>query len=232
MINLSSLTIIINCYNSATYLAETLSNLINSDNYFKIFVVDNCSTDSTRAIANNFASFQTRVSVFSTPTHCSLGEARNFAISLVSTQYFGFVDSDDLVLKNRFSTQLKCMTSLNSPASFTNSFSLDNKYRLTKLPGYGTSVRSLSTTDLLDSYHPSLSSILFDRDFLLNNIRNPIFNPKFSFIEEYDLLLRLSLSSPILYIPDYLTLWRINDKGLTLSSPEKFIEERLFLYQD
>lgn len=230
MIDPSSLTVVVNCFNSQSTLPLTLHYLVNSSFAFDILVVDNCSTDATCNIASKYASHYLYITLLSTSTHMSLGEARNFALSHVKSTYIGFVDSDDLVSLDRFDLQISLMQHFNAMISFTNSFSLDSKFRVVKLPGYGNSPRLLSTDDLIKHYHPSLSSILFNTSWLINNLQSPIFDPSYSFLEEYDVMIRASVHTPVLYIPTYLVYWFINPGGLTSLHSDQFLSERKKLY--
>ena len=93
--------LIVNCYNSAKYLDETLSSLVGQsyDNY-EIFCIDNCSSDNTVSIINNYAETRDYVTLLSLDHHVSLVEARIFALNNIQLEsdfsYFGFCDSDDL----------------------------------------------------------------------------------------------------------------------------------------
>lgn len=97
--------IVINAYNSAATISETLESIKSAfePHSFKvqIILVDNQSNDDTQRI---FESFNTnndvRLSYVETPHFMTIGAARIFALSHIRSDLFAFVDSDDLISSN------------------------------------------------------------------------------------------------------------------------------------
>ena len=55
MSNLPAVSVIIPLYNAEKYIGECLESLLNQTfQNFEVIVVDDCSTDSSRAVAENF----------------------------------------------------------------------------------------------------------------------------------------------------------------------------------
>ncbi len=87
-------SIILNCYNGAEFLKETLESIkVQTFSDYEIIFVDNCSVDSSAEIAQQF---DNRLKYFKTDKHVKLGEARNVALSKCSGEYIAFIDADDL----------------------------------------------------------------------------------------------------------------------------------------
>jgi len=97
------LSVIIASYNHQDYIAETLESLEKQTfQDFEIIVVDDGSTDKTVEVAKNFPS---RAQIF-TQENQGVVAARNRGASLAKGQYICFVDSDDVVLPDRFARQV------------------------------------------------------------------------------------------------------------------------------
>lgn len=102
------LSVIIASYNHQDYIAETLKSLENQTfQDFEIIVVDDGSTDKTVEVARNFPS---RAQIF-TQENQGVVAARNRGVSLSQGEYICFVDSDDVVLPERFDRQVAALDS-------------------------------------------------------------------------------------------------------------------------
>ena len=87
-------SIVVPAYNSETTLGETLRSLLaQTFSSFEIVVVDDGSTDGTRAVAAGFA--DPRIQIVSQANR-GLAGARNTGIHHARGAYVGFCDADDL----------------------------------------------------------------------------------------------------------------------------------------
>ena len=94
-----------NCYNGEKYLPQALKSVLNQtyDNWELIFW-DNFSSDSSREVLMQFS--DKRIKYYYTKNFTSLYEARNLAIKKASGEFISFLDTDDVWLKNKISTQV------------------------------------------------------------------------------------------------------------------------------
>ncbi|TWI99955.1 glycosyltransferase involved in cell wall biosynthesis [Mucilaginibacter frigoritolerans] len=84
-------------YNGAKYLADQLDTLVNQTyKTFEIVVVDDCSTDSTVQILNDYASRYPQITVYKNESN--LGFTSNFekAVKLCNGEFIALCDQDDL----------------------------------------------------------------------------------------------------------------------------------------
>ena len=97
------LSVIIASYNHQDYIAETLRSLEEQTfEGFEIIIVDDGSTDKTVEVAK---SAQSRAQIH-TQENQGVVAARNRGVSLAKGKYICFVDSDDVVLPERFAKQV------------------------------------------------------------------------------------------------------------------------------
>ncbi len=100
------LSVIIASYNHQDYIARTLESLEKQTfQDFEIIMVDDGSTDKTVETAKNFPS---RAQIF-TQENQGVVAARNRGIGLAKGEYICFVDSDDVVLPDRFTKQVAAL---------------------------------------------------------------------------------------------------------------------------
>ncbi len=100
------LSVIIASYNHQDYIAETLKSLEKQTfQDFEIIVVDDGSTDKTVEVVKNFPS---RAQIF-TQENQGVVATRNRGLGLAKGEYICFVDSDDVVLLDRFTKQVAAL---------------------------------------------------------------------------------------------------------------------------
>ena len=94
-----SISIVIPAYNVENYLGEAIDSIKAQDTYpDEVILIDDGSTDRTLEIANSF-SFSFPYKVVSIENG-GQGNARNLGVSLASSEYIYFFDSDDLLTKD------------------------------------------------------------------------------------------------------------------------------------
>lgn len=93
------LTVFIPCYNSQQYIQKTLDSLkAQTYQYFKVCIIDDGSTDDTRNIViDNKEEYWKDNLHYHYKENGGISDARNMALSMVDTEYFTFLDSDDYV---------------------------------------------------------------------------------------------------------------------------------------
>jgi len=97
------LSVIIASYNHQDYIAETLRSLEQQTfQDFEIIIVDDGSTDKTVEVAK---SSHSRAQIY-TQENQGVVAARNRGVSMAKGKYICFVDSDDVVLPERFAKQV------------------------------------------------------------------------------------------------------------------------------
>ena len=97
-----AVSVIISMYNAEKYIAECLDSLlVQTFKDFEVLITDDCSTDNSIKIAENYAQkFEGRFWLCKTKKNSGGGgEPRNIGFSLASGEYVFFVDSDDVITK-------------------------------------------------------------------------------------------------------------------------------------
>lgn len=93
------ISVIIPCYNAEDSVGETIESVINQSIGFEnleIIIVDDCSTDSTRSIINEFSDKHENIlGIFCEENNGSPGIPRNIGMENANGDYIMFLDSDD-----------------------------------------------------------------------------------------------------------------------------------------
>ena len=96
---MTDLTLAICVYNAEKYIQETLESVMaQTMQDFHLLIVNDCSTDNSVAVIEDFFAKQPRqYEIVTLEKNGGIANARNFAISYAKTRYFLFIDSDDLL---------------------------------------------------------------------------------------------------------------------------------------
>ncbi len=93
----SDITVIIPVYNAEKYLPDCLNSVLSQTiKDLQVIIVDDCSKDSSPEIIRSYASRKNVIVLFN-ETNRGAAYCRNRALSLVTTNYVGFIDADDYI---------------------------------------------------------------------------------------------------------------------------------------
>ena len=102
-----TISVIVPVYNTASYLSRCIESLVNQTySDLQIILIDDGSTDSSGNIADEWQTKDPRIEVYHQPNQ-GQSAARNAGLQHAKGEYIAFVDSDDYIDNNYFSTMLQ-----------------------------------------------------------------------------------------------------------------------------
>jgi hypothetical protein len=94
-------------YNIERYIAQTIESVqAQTEQDWELLLIDDCSTDSSKAIMEQYAAKDNRLRIFSTPTNSWAHAAANVGLDNARGDYIAILDGDDVLPAYRFKTQL------------------------------------------------------------------------------------------------------------------------------
>lgn len=113
-------SIITPSYNSGKFIAQTIQS-VQSQSYphWELIIVDDCSSDHTELIVNEFVKADTRIKFYKLQKNAGAGVARNQAVLMATGRYIAFLDSDDLWHREKLQKQLDWMQRKKTPFAFS-----------------------------------------------------------------------------------------------------------------
>lgn len=100
-----TVSVVMAAYNGAHLIEETLASLqAQTFEDFEVLVVDDCSTDDSRAVVRRWA--DARVRLIEAPVNGGPVRARNLAFAEARGRYIAGLDQDDICLPDRFARQV------------------------------------------------------------------------------------------------------------------------------
>lgn len=226
--NQPRVSIISPSYNSEKFIVYTIDSVI-SQSYkdWEMIIVDDCSTDNTTIIVENYIKKYPEFSIELIKNNSNLGPAltRNRAIEKAKGRFIAFLDTDDLWKPNKLEVQLNFMLENNykftcsyfSQIDENGEFLKDTK----KIPF------SVTYNDLLTSNTVGCLTAIYDTDYfgkiLMDNIKKR---------QDFALWLKLLKKIDFVYCcPQILAEYRLRKNSVS-SNKFKLIKFHWFIYKD
>jgi teichuronic acid biosynthesis glycosyltransferase TuaG len=113
-------SIIIPCFNSEKFIAETVRSVQNQTyNNWEIIVVDDCSSDNTVSLILGMVQRDSRIRFFQLENNSGTGVARNKGLSNANGRYISFLDADDLWKPEKLRKQIDFLKTNKIPFAFS-----------------------------------------------------------------------------------------------------------------
>ncbi|MFU1633702.1 glycosyltransferase family 2 protein [Aeromonas veronii] len=110
MENSIKVSIIMPSFNSGMTINDSINSvLLQTYKNWELIITDDCSTDNTFEIINNFAVRDNRIIVIKNQFNSGAGFSRNQSIERSTGKYIAFLDADDIWLPNKLSKQVAYM---------------------------------------------------------------------------------------------------------------------------
>ena len=111
MKNYGLVSIITPAYNAARFIGETIESVLRQTYpHWELLIVDDCSTDDSVKIINQYSIKDPRIKLLSTDKNTgSPSEPRNIALEAAMGRYIALLDADDIWLPNKLEEQLEFM---------------------------------------------------------------------------------------------------------------------------
>ena len=120
-------SIIMPSYNTGHFIKETIESvLVQSYFNWELIIVDDCSTDNTDEIVNQFL-VDERIHYIKSDTNSGAAVSRNRALREAKGRWIAFLDSDDLWEPQKLEKQIAFMQSNGYHFSYTNYIEIDEK---------------------------------------------------------------------------------------------------------
>ncbi len=112
-------SIITPTWNCGRWIAETIQS-VQAQTYtnWEMLIVDDCSTDNTREIVDQFMADDSRIKYFCNEQNSGAALSRNRALREAKGRWIAFLDSDDLWLPEKLERQIQFMKENNYAFSY------------------------------------------------------------------------------------------------------------------
>jgi len=120
-------SIIMPSYNTGRFIEETIESVLaQSYPVWELIIVDDCSTDNTDDVVNQFLADE-RIRYIKNDTNSGAAVSRNRALREAKGKWIAFLDSDDLWEPDKLQKQISFMRDNDYHFSYTNYIEIDEK---------------------------------------------------------------------------------------------------------
>lgn len=223
--NYPLVSIIMNCYNGETYLADALKSII-SQTYknFEVIFWDNQSHDNSAFIYKSFK--DKRLKYYYAKKHTSLYRARNLALKKTRGEFIAFLDTDDVWLKNKLSSQIEKIKNNKTTLVYSNYYILNQFTGVKKIAYKEKLPEGVIYKELLKNYFLGIGTVLIKKDIFLK--KKFFFNERFNIIGDFDFFTMLSKNNYFSSIQHPLSIYRIHKESFSNKNYQMHIDELKF----
>lgn len=203
---MKSISVIIPCYNSSAYLAESIDSALSQTHpASEVIVVDDGSTDSSPEI---MAHYGDRIRVVR-QANAGLPAARNAGINQSTGEWLAFLDSDDWWDPDFLLKTARAMESTDAALVYTGwqNIGAPPPYHEPFVPEDYEQSQPSKAARLIRSTGWPVHAALIQRSALL---AAGCFDPTLKSCEDFDLWLRLAITRPIARVPEVLAFYRFH----------------------
>ena len=122
-------SIIMPSYNTGRFIRETIESVLaQSYSNWELIIVDDCSTDNTDDVVNQYLADE-RIHYIKNDTNSGAAVSRNRALRKAKGKWIAFLDSDDLWEPDKLQKQISFMRDNGYHFSYTNYIEIDEESR-------------------------------------------------------------------------------------------------------
>lgn len=216
------LSVIVPVYNSEQYLPECIDSILKQTyQNLEIILVDDGSTDSSGVICDTYAQKEGRVKVFH-QENGGLSSARNSGLSIITGDYFTFVDSDDVLSLEMFSKMLYAADCFHAPMVICGcAYYSEGNLSAIPCPRSYDGIELTSSHQLIEQlytseYDNNLFTAPWGKIYSSKKFSTLVHYKEGIIFEDDDLANRLFLEKfPIAVVHEPLYLWRMTPNSIT-----------------
>lgn len=206
-------------YNGEDYLAETIESVLNqSFENWEFIIINDCSTDTTSRILEEYALKDSRIKVHTNEVNLRLPSSLNKALSLSCGKYIARMDADDICMPDRLEKQYRFMEA-NQDIALSSCKFLTLKNGVYSSGGCGGRNDSEAIKAMLLVTNPILHPGIIAKAEIIKDLQ---YDKNFTCTEDMELWTRFILKGyKVQIIPEYLMIYRLHDKQITETTLEK-----------
>ena len=206
-------------YNAEKYIGEAIESIVNQTfTEFEFIIIDDCSTDGTWEIIQEYAKKDERIRAYRNESNLKLSLTLNKGIDLCNSKYIARMDADDFSYPNRLEKQFNFMEAnpeigISGGAMNVCDQSLNIK-----------ATREYNLTDSeirknIFKYSPFCHPLVIIRKEVFDTVGK--YDTNFNPAEDYELWFRIGRNYKFGNLPDYLIKYRVVEKSMTTGSTKK-----------
>jgi len=217
------ISIITPSYNQGQFLEETIRSVLLQDYPdIEYIIIDGGSTDNSQAIIKRY---KTQLAWFVSETDSGQADAINKGLKKATGEFVAWINSDDIYTKGAISSAVdKLKSNPDCGMVYSNVLSIDAESSIFNTMEYGNwGIRELMQFNIIGQ--PGV----FMRRKALEDVG--LLDPKFHFLMDHNLWLKIALKYPIKHIDEFWAAARFHPAAKNIAHAEKFGIEAFRIYE-
>lgn len=211
------ISVVLPVYNGSSYLKDSIESVLNQTfSDFELIIVDDCSTDSSGEIAQEYANSYSRVMYMRNENNLKLPESLNRGFSKATGEYLTWTSCDNLYLPNAFEELLKVIENSKEIALAYASMQIIDEHNNTL-----GSLEAGEAEDLI--FRNVVGACFLYRKSIADQIGK--YNKNLFLCEDYEYWLRIARTSSIKPITTFLYQYRRHSQSLSHNQEKEIIEK-------
>jgi len=217
----AKVSVIIPVYNAEPFIGETIrSVLAQTYRNLEVLAIDDGSKDKSGEIIRGFTDPRVR---YLPKENGGVSRARNFGIERAQGEFIALLDHDDTWLPEKLERQMPLFEDPGVGLVFSDSYKIDatgkrlGTFFMREHPFRGEVAGEL----LINNFVSCLTAVIRKKVF----DETGMFDPRFSFSEEYDLFLRIALEYRFDFVASPLANYRVHESNFSRNRRRAFEEE-------
>lgn len=205
-----TVSVIMPAYNGAAWIGATIDTVLAQDfTDWELVIVDDCSTDDTRALLATLT--DPRITVLHAKTNGGPVVARNLGFAAARGRYIAGLDQDDLCKPGRFTAQVAHLDANPGTVLVATAAELLEEGHVTPWPGDRKLTPAMIDWLILTQNPLVWSTVMFRADAA--RLLDPFERPQVRYAEDFDIYHRLSRFGQIARLDEAHLLYRCHPGG-------------------
>lgn len=220
--------ILLATYNGEKYLKEQLDSILNQTYLnFRLLISDDCSTDNTKKILEEYRKNDNRIELYYQKENLGVIKNFEFLLKKVENNYYMFADQDDIWKKNKIEKSIKKIQDENCDLVYSDLEVVDENLNIKyesywKLKGFYKKIKKYNNFESLYLNNFITGCTIISKKELINKVL-PLPNISKYVLHDYWLALIISQYGKISYIEEPLIKYR-QHKSNNIGSKKKSSE--------
>ncbi len=213
MNNSPKISVVMSCYNRENFVRDAIESILNQTyTDFEFIIIDDCSTDKTPEIIQEYADKDNRIVYIRNEENMDYNYNLRKGFKLAKGEYIARMDDDDISLPERFEKQVSY---LDEHPDITVLGSLIDIFGELKIESWVKETDPDVLNILMNFQNPMCHpSVMIRKSFLEEN--DLTYSPKELYAEEYDLWKNIILKGgKLANLPEKLVRYRVHKKTVT-----------------
>lgn len=211
-------SIIMPVYNGEKYLRESIESVLKQDfNNFELIIVNDCSTDNSLIIAEEYAQKDSRINIINNIKNEKLPRALNIGFRNAKGKYFTWTSDDNMYTSDAIRTMYSFLDNNKNYGLVYCGMHFINED--------GEIIGGMSKKETELYYRDCVGACFMYRSEVLHTVGE--YNQQKFLVEDYDYWIRISEKYPIYHIDEYKYYYRFHTESLTGTRADK-INEQLY----